>query len=489
MTATARRAALPRRAGRPHPRRHDEPAGGAQRPVRRDARDHGARPGTGSTTTPRSGSCILTGAGGYFCAGADLKAMRRAAAVATSFESGEFDPTVIKPLLKGFRLTKPLIAAVEGPAIAGGTEILQAHRHPGRRRVRPVRRLRAEVGALPAGRLRRTPRPADPLHGRGRPAADRPAHQGAGGQGDRPDRARRTRRRGAGQGARDRRPDRRQRPARRAGGAQDDPRLRGQARGRVLGGRRRGRRRGLRLRGRQGGPAGLRREAQPRTSPGPEAQNRWVVGGTALLGWPDGVGQAVPGHLRLRGTRARRSLLVRGAGVRRTAAAGGLRHLGRLRPLAAAGAAGFGVRVRRSHRAWARGCSSSASPRARSSRTGCTSTCGSAPGSWARSAWPRSRPSAHDWSRSARRACSCCVADERERVVPGDAGRRGQRVLPRLSGRRRGQPWGGSGARGGGRSRETSRVPCGRGGTGSRGGWSTGRCRGRGRCRSTGCGS
>src|SRR5581483_2604913 len=50
---------------------------------------------------------ILTGAGGCFCAGADLEA------------------GVIKPLLKGFVLDKPLIAAVEGPAVAGGTEILQ----------------------------------------------------------------------------------------------------------------------------------------------------------------------------------------------------------------------------------------------------------------------------------------------------------------------------------------------------------------------------
>jgi enoyl-CoA hydratase len=67
--------------------------------------------------------CILTGAGGAFCAGADLKAMDAKPASET-FEGG-YDPSVIKGLLKGFRLTKPLIAAVEGPAIAGGTEILQ----------------------------------------------------------------------------------------------------------------------------------------------------------------------------------------------------------------------------------------------------------------------------------------------------------------------------------------------------------------------------
>ncbi|MFD6072578.1 crotonase/enoyl-CoA hydratase family protein, partial [Amycolatopsis lurida] len=68
--------------------------------------------------------CVLTGAGGAFCAGADLKSMSKNSP-SDSFEKGTFDPSRIEGLLKGRRLTKPLIAAVEGAAIAGGTEILQ----------------------------------------------------------------------------------------------------------------------------------------------------------------------------------------------------------------------------------------------------------------------------------------------------------------------------------------------------------------------------
>jgi enoyl-CoA hydratase len=69
---------------------------------------------------------VLTGAGGHFCSGMDLKAF------AGGFEETEWtkrfaadDDLHWKALLRHYRPTKPVVAAVEGFALAGGTEILQ----------------------------------------------------------------------------------------------------------------------------------------------------------------------------------------------------------------------------------------------------------------------------------------------------------------------------------------------------------------------------
>ena len=74
---------------------------------------------------------IVTGAEGNFCSGADLKGM--------AGDAGDADPEIDvqgrmkedpdliwKAMFRGYRPTKPIVAAVEGVAIAGGTELLQA---------------------------------------------------------------------------------------------------------------------------------------------------------------------------------------------------------------------------------------------------------------------------------------------------------------------------------------------------------------------------
>lgn len=71
---------------------------------------------------------ILTGAGGEFCTGMDLRAFSSDGDEANPYaERWVDDPDIHwKALLRHTRLRKPLIAAVEGHAVAGGTEILQA---------------------------------------------------------------------------------------------------------------------------------------------------------------------------------------------------------------------------------------------------------------------------------------------------------------------------------------------------------------------------
>lgn len=60
---------------------------------------------------------VLTGAGGYFCAGADLKAV-------AAGEQRDFAPGADGPMgPTRMQLRKPVVAAIEGHAVAGGLEL------------------------------------------------------------------------------------------------------------------------------------------------------------------------------------------------------------------------------------------------------------------------------------------------------------------------------------------------------------------------------
>ena len=75
---------------------------------------------------------VLTGAGGNFSGGADLDrlvgALLRGEEPATEFEARVRDDysILMKGFLKDYRLTKPLVGAIEGACYAGGFEIMMS---------------------------------------------------------------------------------------------------------------------------------------------------------------------------------------------------------------------------------------------------------------------------------------------------------------------------------------------------------------------------
>ena len=114
-----------------HDGHHDEPPEALQRAVRRDARPHVRRHGRGRRATTTSAASSSPAPAATSARAPTCGRWRATPATPTPRSTCRraWPPTptcVYKGLLRTYRPTKPLIAAVEGVAIAGGTEILQA---------------------------------------------------------------------------------------------------------------------------------------------------------------------------------------------------------------------------------------------------------------------------------------------------------------------------------------------------------------------------
>ena len=70
-------------------------------------------------------AAVLTGAGGTFSSGMDLTAVDQPRSEYVERRMSEEPNIHWKALLRDYRCSKPMIAAVEGYAVAGGTEMLQ----------------------------------------------------------------------------------------------------------------------------------------------------------------------------------------------------------------------------------------------------------------------------------------------------------------------------------------------------------------------------